>query len=90
MLESRPQQLLPESSRSKGTNASGASSSSIGVQHRRILDKVWNAVEHVMGEMKEILFAQLRDPSRTVEEQEKTIECVPKYIYAFPCSNFSL
>ena len=29
-----------------------------------------------MGEMKNILLAQLRDPKRSVEEQEKTLELV--------------
>ncbi|OCB87790.1 hypothetical protein A7U60_g5113 [Sanghuangporus baumii] len=74
LLESRPHQLLPESSNSKDANGPGASSSNVGAQQRRILDKVWGAVERVMGEMKIKLFAQLRDPTRSVEEQEKTIE----------------
>ncbi|KAH8116013.1 exocyst complex component Sec5-domain-containing protein, partial [Phellopilus nigrolimitatus] len=74
MLESRPGQLLPVSSRSKDSNSAGASASNADAQQKRILDKVWGAVERVMGEMKNILLAQLRDPTRTVEEQEKTIE----------------
>ncbi|EJD05538.1 uncharacterized protein FOMMEDRAFT_152861 [Fomitiporia mediterranea MF3/22] len=74
LLESRPQQLLPESSRSRDTNGSTASASDARAQQKRILDKVWAAVERVMGEMKNKLLAQLGDSTRSVEEQEKTIE----------------
>ncbi|THH07884.1 hypothetical protein EW145_g3080 [Phellinidium pouzarii] len=74
MLESRSEQLLPVSSRSNDQSSSGASTSNVDAQQRRILDKVWSAVERVMGEMKNVLLAQLRDPTRSVEEQEKTIE----------------
>ena len=72
MLETRPQQLLPEPSRRRDSPA--ASASNIEAQQKRILDKVWNAVERVMGEMKNVLLAQLKDPTRSVEEQEKTLE----------------
>lgn len=41
---------------------------------KRILDKVWSNVEKVMAEMKSLLLSKLQDPSRSVEEQEKTIE----------------
>ncbi|KAI5120615.1 hypothetical protein M0805_008091 [Coniferiporia weirii] len=74
MLESRSEQLLPASARSRDQGASGASTSNVDAQQKRILDKVWSAVERVMGEMKSVLLAQLSDPARTVEEQEKTIE----------------
>ena len=43
-------------------------------QQQRILDKVWNMVERVMGEMKRVLTDQLKDPTRSVDEQEKTLE----------------
>lgn len=45
-------------------------------QQKRIFDKVWDTVEKVIGEMRKMLLNQLKDPSRTVEEHEKTIECV--------------
>ncbi|KAF9652669.1 hypothetical protein BDM02DRAFT_3153533 [Thelephora ganbajun] len=67
MLESRPEQLLPVG------NASGKGSV-IPEQQKRILDKVWSTVEKVMGEMRNLLLVQLQDPSRTVDEHEKTIE----------------
>lgn len=41
---------------------------------KRIFDKVWSSVERIMGDMRTKLDSDLRDPSRTVEEQEKTIE----------------
>lgn len=68
MLESRPEQLLPV-----GNNTSGKDSV-IPEQQKRILDKVWSTVEKVMGEMRNLLLLQLQDPSRTVDEHEKTIE----------------
>ena len=75
LLESRTEQLLPTPrATSKDMSAPGASSSNVVAQQKRILNKVWSAVEKVMGEMKNVLFAQLRDPKRSVEEQEKTIE----------------
>ena len=67
MLESRPEQLLPVG------NTSGKDSV-IPEQQKRILDKVWLTVEKVMGEMRNLLLLQLQDPSRAVEEHEKTIE----------------
>ena len=69
MLESRPEQLLPVG------NPSGKDSV-IPEQQKRILDKVWSTVEKVMGEMRNLLLVQLQDPSRSVDEHEKTIECV--------------
>jgi len=43
-------------------------------QQRRIIDKVWGMVEKIVGEMRGTLMGLLRDPRRSVEEQEKTIE----------------
>ena len=71
MLESRPGQLLPIGS-TKDSQAAAAAAQ----QQKRILDKVWATVEKVMGEMKNQLSAKLQEPSRGVEEQEKTIEYV--------------
>ncbi|KAF5383308.1 hypothetical protein D9615_005002 [Tricholomella constricta] len=69
LLESRPGQLLPS-----GTLKEGQNSASGELQHRRILEKVWGSVEKAMGEMRNVLVSQLQDPTRTLEEQEKTIE----------------
>ncbi|KAH7105187.1 exocyst complex component Sec5-domain-containing protein [Auriculariales sp. MPI-PUGE-AT-0066] len=67
LLESRPGQLLP--------NAAGIDASTdFDRQQRRIFDKVWVAVEKVMTEMKNTLLTKLREPSRGIDEQEKTIE----------------
>jgi exocyst complex component 2 len=71
MLESRPGQLLPI-----GNIKDGQASADAEKQQKRILEKVWGTVEKAMGEMRSKLLAQLQDPTRTVEEQEKTIECV--------------
>lgn len=43
-------------------------------EQKRILEKVWSNVEKVMAEMKSLLLSKLQEPSRSVEEQEKTIE----------------
>lgn len=69
MLESRPEQLLPVGNTS-------SKDSVIPEQQKRILDKVWSTVEKVMAEMRNLLLVQLQDPSRTVDEHEKTIEYV--------------
>lgn len=69
LLESRPGQLLPTATPKEGQN-----SSSGDPQQRRILEKVWGSVEKAMGEMKNVLLSQLQDPSRSLEDQEKTIE----------------
>lgn len=69
LLESRPGQLLPI-----GNNKDGQGSASAEQQQKRILDKVWASVEKAVGEMRNVLQAQLQDPTRTIEEQEKTIE----------------
>lgn len=68
LLESRPGQLLPS-----GQSQSDGSGDVIN-QQRRIFDKVWAAVEKVMAEMKNILSAKLKEPGRSVDEQEKTID----------------
>ncbi|KJA16657.1 hypothetical protein HYPSUDRAFT_47148 [Hypholoma sublateritium FD-334 SS-4] len=69
LLENRPGQLLPVGN-TKDSTESGIAEQ----QQRRVLDKVWNTVEKAMGEMRNILISQLQDPTRSVEEQEKTIE----------------
>lgn len=81
LLDTRPGQLLPIStSKDKdkddkaGASASGPSTSVEQQQQKRILDKVWANVEKAMSEMRNVLLGQLRDPGRSVEEQEKTLE----------------
>ncbi|KAG6865442.1 hypothetical protein C0991_002518 [Blastosporella zonata] len=69
LLESRPGQLIPPATPKEGQDASSGDQ-----QQRRILEKVWGSVEKAMGEMKNVLLTQLQDPTRTLEEQEKTIE----------------
>lgn len=68
LLDSRPGQLLPVIGKDGQDSAIGSQ------QQKRILEKVWSTVDRVMGEMRNILLAQLNDPSRSVEEHEKTIE----------------
>ncbi|ODO10434.1 hypothetical protein I350_01029 [Cryptococcus amylolentus CBS 6273] len=43
-------------------------------QQKRVFEKVWGSVEGIMGEMRNKLDAQLKDVTRGVEEQERTIE----------------
>lgn len=69
LLESRPGQLIPI-----GSTKDGQSSVTTEQQQRRILDKVWASVEKAMTEMRNVLQSQLQDPSRSIEEHEKTIE----------------
>ena len=71
LLETRPNQLLPV-----GATKDGQSIESAQQQQKRILDKVWATVERVMSQMRNELLAKLQEPSRSVEEQEKTIEYV--------------
>lgn len=71
LLETRPNQLLPV-----GAAKDGQSADSAQQQQKRILDKVWATVEKVMSQMRNELLAKLQEPSRSVEEQEKTIEYV--------------
>ncbi|KAG8711734.1 hypothetical protein FRC08_015518 [Ceratobasidium sp. 394] len=56
--------LPPTAGASGGTDA----------QQKRIADRVWAAVERVMGDMRAALFERLRDSEGTVEDQEKTLE----------------
>ncbi|KAF8828192.1 hypothetical protein HHX47_DHR4000567 [Lentinula edodes] len=80
LLDTRPGQLLPISASKdkdkdeKGGGASVGPTSAEQQQQKRILDKVWANVEKAMGEMRNVLLGQLRDPARSVEEQEKTLE----------------
>ena len=79
MLENRPGQLLPISVNSKDSSSASSAATTVVVtveqqQQQRILEKVWKNIEKAMGEMKNVLVAQLQDASRTVEEQEKTLE----------------
>ncbi|KDQ60180.1 hypothetical protein JAAARDRAFT_205190 [Jaapia argillacea MUCL 33604] len=69
LLESRPGQLLPVGNTKDPQTLAAAEQ-----QQKRILQKVWSTVERAMSEMKNLLLAQLQEPSRPVEEQEKTIE----------------
>jgi exocyst complex component 2 len=70
LLESRPGQLLPIGTKDGQTSAAEEQ------QQKRILDRVWSSVEKAMSEMKNMINSQLQDPTRSVEEQEKTIEYV--------------
>jgi exocyst complex component 2 len=72
LLESRSSQLLSIPNGKDGKPVPDAEQ-----QRKRILDKVWTSVERMMGEMKNMLYSQLQDSSKSVEEHEKTLE----YIY---------
>ncbi|KAJ3007253.1 hypothetical protein NUW54_g3617 [Trametes sanguinea] len=74
LLETRPNQLLPV-----GTTKDGQPSGSAQQQQKRILDKVWATVERVMSQMRNELLAKLQEPTRSVEEQEKTIEILYEF-----------
>ena len=80
LLETRPNQLLPV-----GATKDGQSIESAQQQQKRILDKVWATVEKVVAQMRNELLTKLQDPSRSVEEQEKTIEWVT-YRPVLPCN----
>ncbi|KAF8157048.1 exocyst complex component sec5 [Crassisporium funariophilum] len=69
LLDNRPGQLLPI-----GPTKDVPTSVSAQQQQNRILYKVWGSVEKAMGEMRKVLVSQLQDPTRSVEEQEKTLE----------------
>jgi exocyst complex component 2 len=73
LLDSKPGDILPARA---GSTSSINSQTSLSAeqQQKRVFDKVWGAVEKVMGDMRNTLISQLKEPSRTVEEQEKTIE----------------
>ena len=66
MLDSRPGQLV--------SGGVVAGNGTLEPQPKRIVEKVWGAVEKVMAEMRNLLINQLIDPSRSVEDQVKTIE----------------
>jgi len=80
LLESRPGQLLPI-----GVSKDGRSSAAAEQQQKRILDKVWASVEKAMGEMRNVLLSQLQDHTRSIDEQEKTLECAT--LVSFPIRN---
>ena len=68
LRDSRQGKMIPSESSANGKPNGPAS------EQKRILDKVWSNVEKVMAEMKSLLLSKLQEPSRSVEEQEKTIE----------------
>ncbi|EPQ29151.1 uncharacterized protein PFL1_03438 [Pseudozyma flocculosa PF-1] len=77
LLDSRPGQLLAfntAAGQAGSTDPSAAGSAKQQAQQRRVFSKVWDAVEATMKEMQSRLLAQLREPKRSVEDQEKTIE----------------
>ncbi|PWY97177.1 hypothetical protein BCV70DRAFT_203103 [Testicularia cyperi] len=87
LLDSRPGQLLavgnssnnpPDSAGGMGSTATVATPTTAGgkseMQQKRVFAKVWDAVEATMKDMQTRLTAQLREPRRSVEDQEKTIE----------------
>lgn len=43
-------------------------------QQKRVFDKVWTSVEKIMDDMRGKLDEGLKDPNRSVEDQEKVIE----------------
>ncbi|WFD27281.1 Exocyst complex component S5 [Malassezia nana] len=71
LLESRPGQLLPIQS---DANVNGKPPETQLAQQQRIFARVWDAVEEIMYRMQSKLLDILRDPKRTVDEQEKCIQ----------------
>lgn len=71
LLDSRPGQLLAVGSSKQPESAGGARND---IQQKRVFAKVWDAVEATMKDMQTRLTNQLREPRRSVDEQEKTIE----------------
>ncbi|PPQ75995.1 hypothetical protein CVT26_005947, partial [Gymnopilus dilepis] len=69
LLENRAGRLLPI-----GNSKDAIASEVEEQQRRRVLDKVWTSVEKAIGHMRNVLLSQLQDSSRSVEEQEKTLE----------------
>ncbi|KAK8850389.1 hypothetical protein IAR55_004307 [Kwoniella newhampshirensis] len=61
LQSSRSGQLIP------GVNASKE-------QQKRVFDKVWTSVEKIMSDMRTRLDVGLKDPTRSIEEQERTLE----------------
>lgn len=68
LLETRPSQLVPVTINTATQRR----------QQRRIIDKVWGTVEKVISDMKIGLLAQLAEPARGIEAQERTIEYVAR------------
>ncbi|KAF8434522.1 exocyst complex component Sec5-domain-containing protein [Boletus edulis BED1] len=66
--------FLRDSRQGSGESSASGKSGGPASEQKRILDKVWSNVEKVMGEMRSLLLSKLQEPSRSVEEQEKTIE----------------
>ena len=69
LLETQRDQLLPVAIKKDGQSIESAQQ-----QQKQILDKVWATVEKCMSQMRNELLGKLQDPSRSVEEQEKTIQ----------------
>lgn len=72
LLENRPGQLLAFNQGAAA--ADGKVTDREKQQQERVFRKVWDAVEDTMQDMQRKLFASLREPKRSVEEHEKTIE----------------
>jgi len=82
LLENRPGQLLPI-----GDARGAVTFEAAEYQQRHVLFNFWKTVEKTMEEMRRVLISQLQDSSRSVEEQEKTLECVFLYLARpFPSS----
>jgi exocyst complex component 2 len=69
LLDSRPGALL-------GLPPGTTMTEQQGEKHRRVFEKVWGQVERTMSDLRTMLGKRLRDPKRSLEEVEKTIECV--------------
>lgn len=65
--------MIPNTTGNSSSNSQGGSTVD---GQKRIFDRVWKAVEKVMDEMHATLLAQLKEPARSIDEQEKTIEFV--------------
>ncbi|KAJ3514703.1 hypothetical protein NLJ89_g2225 [Agrocybe chaxingu] len=74
LLENRPGQLLPI-----GPTKDEPASLAARQRQKRVLNKVWASVEKAMAEMRKVLVKQLQDGTRSVEEQEKTIETLLEF-----------
>ncbi|QRV81990.1 exocyst complex component Sec5 [Ceratobasidium sp. AG-Ba] len=57
-----------------GLPPTAGASGNTDAQQKRIADRVWAAVERVMGDMRAALFERLRDGESNVDDQEKTLE----------------
>lgn len=87
LMQSRPGQLLalPSTADSLGLSTEHGGANDAGAdgnvhnvklqaQQKRVFNKVWGAVQKVMSDMEKRLFALLREPKRSVDEQLKVIE----------------